>query len=89
MNTSTAKKPWFTGSRIFMETGAGRVFSQPLHYYPRLQRASATQRSAWTQTPLGLHWPQVDEDISFESFSWGDATETLFAKDARPARAFA
>ncbi|MDR1937695.1 MAG: DUF2442 domain-containing protein [Tannerellaceae bacterium] len=26
----------------------------------------------WSESPFGLHWENIDEDISFESFSWGD-----------------
>ena len=82
---NTIKKLWFTDTRIFMETATGEVRSQPLHYYPRLSRATDSQRAAWTQSRFGLHWPQIDEDISFESFTWDDSDpHTLVAKDAIP-----
>ena len=62
---TTVKKLWFTGTRIFMETSDGCVRSQPLRFFPRLCRASVGQRDAWNQSPFGLHWEQLDEDISF------------------------
>jgi hypothetical protein len=48
------------------------VRSQPLRFFPRLLRATEAERGAWEQSASGLHWPGVDEDISFESFEWGD-----------------
>ena len=68
----TIKQLWFTDARIFIKTDAGDVFSQPLRFFPRLRSANAEQRATWTQSPFGLHWAQLDEDISFESFTWDD-----------------
>jgi hypothetical protein len=68
----TIKKLWFTDERIFIETAEGRVWSQPLYFFPRLRRATTAQRAQWVASPCGLHWEPIDEDISFESFTWGD-----------------
>jgi hypothetical protein len=47
-----------------------------------LNRVSDSQRATWTQTPPGLHWPQLDKDISFESFTWDDHNpHTLLSKE--------
>ena len=66
------KRVWFADERIFIETAAGEVFSQPMRFFPRLQCATDAQRAAWSQSFFGLHWPAIDEDISFESFRWDD-----------------
>ena len=44
----------------------GREISAPLHWFPRLEKASAEQRSHWQLigAGLGIHFPDVDEDIS-------------------------
>ena len=42
----------------------GRTLGVPLAWFPRLLRASATDRSAVTLSPMGLHWEGLDEDIS-------------------------
>jgi hypothetical protein len=44
----------------------GREISVPLEWYPRLQRATPEQRSNWRLIGEGdgIHWPDVDEDIS-------------------------
>jgi uncharacterized protein (DUF2461 family) len=69
---NTIKKLWFADERIFIETVQGKVQSQPMHFFPRLQQATEQQRADWTQSYFGLHWEKIDEDISFESFTWND-----------------
>ncbi len=44
----------------------GRTISAPLEWYARLYNATAEQRSNWRLIGDGdgIHWPDVDEDIS-------------------------
>jgi hypothetical protein len=44
----------------------GRAISAPLEWYPRLHRATPVQRANWRLIGEGhgVHWPDVDEDIS-------------------------
>jgi hypothetical protein len=44
----------------------GRTISVPLSWHPRLLRATAAHRSNWTVSSggRGIHWPDVDEDLS-------------------------
>jgi hypothetical protein len=44
----------------------GRTLSVPLEWFPRLRDATESQRLNWEKIGLGhgLHWPDVDEDIS-------------------------
>ena len=44
----------------------GRAISVPLEWYPRLQRATPAQRANWRLIGEGhgIHWPDIDEDIS-------------------------
>ena len=44
----------------------GREISVPLEWFPRLRNASDKQRKHWRliANGVGLHWPEVDEDIS-------------------------
>jgi len=44
----------------------GRTISVPLEWYPRLHRASPKQRENWRLIGQGdgIHWPDIDEDIS-------------------------
>jgi hypothetical protein len=47
----------------------GRQLSVPLEWFPRLRDATPEQRSHWRfiGRGKGIHWPDVDEDISVES----------------------
>jgi hypothetical protein len=49
----------------------GRALRTPLWWYPRLASASSTVRNIIEFTPLGMHWPQIDEDISVASMLRG------------------
>jgi hypothetical protein len=49
----------------------GRVLQAPLWWYPRLLAATAEQRSRVELSPLGIHWPEIDEDISVASMLRG------------------
>lgn len=42
----------------------GRLISTPLWWYPKLQQASQAQRANHEIMPMGLHWPDLDEDLS-------------------------
>ena len=44
----------------------GRRVSAPLVWYPRLLHATAHQRNDWELIGEGegIHWPQIDEDLS-------------------------
>ena len=62
------KEIWFEKDQIYGRDENGQVHSQSLLWYPRLKAASATEREKYTIGLDGLHWRNVDEDISFESF---------------------
>jgi hypothetical protein len=49
----------------------GRVLRAPLWWYPRLLAASPAQRAQIELMPMGVHWPQIDEDISVASILRG------------------
>ncbi|MDQ0465647.1 hypothetical protein QO010_003436 [Caulobacter ginsengisoli] len=51
----------------------GRTISAPTAWFPRLARADAAQRADWevSAAGLGIHWPQIDEDLSVEGLLRG------------------
>jgi hypothetical protein len=49
----------------------GRRIATPLDCYPRLAKASATQRSNYENMPVGIHWPDIDEDLSISAMLKG------------------
>jgi hypothetical protein len=50
----------------------GRVLRAPLWSYPRLYAAPAAARNEVELMPLGVHWPEIDEDISIASMLRGE-----------------
>lgn len=44
---------------------------------PRLLAATAEQRAAVEISPMGLHWDELDEDISIEGLIAGRAVQTI------------
>lgn len=65
-------KIWFDNDRIYGQTDDGRQLWQSLLYYKRLLNATNVQREKYEINAFGIHWPDVDEDISFESFDYPD-----------------
>ena len=53
----------------------GRSVTVPLAWFPKLLHASAAQRSNWRLLGdgAGIHWPDVDEDLSVEGLLRGSA----------------
>jgi hypothetical protein len=51
----------------------GRTISVPLTWYPRLLHASPRQRRNWKIAGggYGIHWPDIDEDLSTEGLLRG------------------
>jgi pyruvate/2-oxoglutarate dehydrogenase complex dihydrolipoamide acyltransferase (E2) component len=70
-----------TDDALVVDFADGRTLSVPLVWYPRLLNASAEQRSDWELIGggEGIHWPQIDEDLSAEGLLRG-----IPASAARP-----
>ena len=62
-----------TADEIIAHLADGRVISVPLAWSWRLSEASPAQRSHFriVGTGQGVHWPDVDEDISVEGMLHG------------------
>jgi hypothetical protein len=51
----------------------GRTIAVPLAWFPRLAHGTPTERAKWRLIAggEGIHWPDLDEDISVESLLAG------------------
>ncbi len=49
---------------MLVELSDGRLLGIPLAWYPRLLQATPKQRADVWLSPSGLHWEEIDEDIS-------------------------
>ena len=59
--------------RLTVDLMDGRIISVPLAWYPRLFDATPEQRQRWEIAGggYGIHWPDVDEDLSTEGLLRG------------------
>jgi hypothetical protein len=62
-----------TNDDLIVDLMDGRTISVPLAWYPRLASATPDQRANWEICGggYGIHWPQVDEDLSTEGLLRG------------------
>ena len=62
-----------TDDTVSVELNDGRSISVPLSWYPRLNHATLSERSnwRWIGDREGIHWPDLDEDISIENLVFG------------------
>jgi hypothetical protein len=63
----------FDDERLIVDLMDGRTIAVPLAWYPRLLHASPEQRQAWENAGAGygIHWPEIDEDLSTEGLLRG------------------
>jgi Protein of unknown function (DUF2442) len=59
----------FTPDVLHVVLADGREVSAPLVWFPRLNEAAEPERCNWRLIGggIGIHWPDLDEDISVES----------------------
>ncbi|MCZ8043292.1 MAG: DUF2442 domain-containing protein [Beijerinckiaceae bacterium] len=62
-----------TDDRLIVDLTDGRELSVPMRWYPRLQNATPAQRADWelAGAGYGIHWPQIDEDLSVKGLLMG------------------
>ena len=82
-----AKKVWFDSENMWILLQDGRQLSIPYSYFPRLLKATSEQRNNYEMSGdgIGLHWEEIDEDISVPNLllGTGDSTNYKF-QNSRP-----
>jgi hypothetical protein len=79
MNTSISSSPALardvkiSATEVTVHLTDGRTISVPLVWYPRLLAATPAQRDRWELlgNGEGIHWPDLDEDLSVGGFLRG------------------
>lgn len=63
----------FDDHSLIVDLMDGRTISAPLTWYPRLANATAEQLGRWEACAggYGIHWPDLDEDLSTEGLLRG------------------
>jgi len=71
----------FSEDALSVSLRDGRVISVPLVWYPRLLNAAPSQRNNWKIAGggFGIHWPDLDEDLSTEGLLRGAKTPKAHA----------
>jgi hypothetical protein len=81
MSTSTAEPKSIVATHVDVSDDTltlalsdGRSISAPVAWYPRLLHGTATERAHWRfiGQGRGVHWPDLDEDISVENLLAGN-----------------
>jgi hypothetical protein len=63
-------KVWFDDSNVYVVTYSGHTIGNPLQGFARLAHATVAERNNYEIGPFAesVHWPEIDEDLSLESF---------------------
>lgn len=74
-----------TADTLVVDLVDGRTISVPVAWYPRLAHGTAAERGHWRfiGEGEGIHWPDLDEDISIEGLLAGRRSGETQASLAR------
>jgi len=74
MSTSEnrAKRVYYSAPAVIVLMEDGSELRFPVADNPRLSCGTAAQLNKVEISPFGLHWPDLDEDLSFEGLRRGD-----------------
>jgi hypothetical protein len=73
LQTAKAIEVNVTDDTLTVDLADGRTLSVPLTWYPRLLHGTPQERRNWRLigNGVGIHWPELDEDISTEGLLLG------------------
>ena len=79
---ANATKIWFDKENMWVALTDGRQLSIPLVYFPRLLNATSEQRNNYELSGggTGIHWEEIDEDISVPGLILGNKDLTYYKK---------
>ncbi|MDE5871951.1 MAG: DUF2442 domain-containing protein [Muribaculaceae bacterium] len=68
MNKTDVNKVWLDDYAVWVELIDGRRAKEDFADYSRLSSSTPSQRKNFRLSHFGIHWPELDEDLSFEGF---------------------
>src|SRR6516164_5308370 len=73
LKASPALAVTLTDDTLAVDLADGRTIAVPLDWFPRLIHGTAKERARWRLIGrgLGVHWPDLDEDISVDNLLLG------------------
>ena len=63
-----------TATELVVTLTDGRKIVTPLNWYPRFKSATPKQRANYEIMPMGVHWPDLDEDLGVVGMLKGQRT---------------
>lgn len=72
----------FDDNMMWVDIEDGRTLGIPLASFPRLAHATSSQRLAFELSRCGIHWEEIDEDISIAGLIAGRGDMTHPVKSA-------
>ena len=78
MANMVVEKVWLTDTEVWIRTADGREACEKFTEFPRLRFATPEQRAAFTLSKEGIHWEEIDEDLSFEGFFMQKPSNPLY-----------
>ena len=61
-------KIWLDDEAVYIQTCGGEVYRELFADYPRLRHATPAQRTHFEFDNFGIHWSELDEDLSYNGF---------------------
>ncbi len=73
LQAATAVSVNVTKDMLSVELSDGRMIAAPVAWFPRLRHGTMAERRRWRiiGPGIGVHWPELDEDISVEGLLLG------------------
>ena len=80
MSSSTVETPTASATQVqvgddamVVQLADGRTITAPIAWYPRLVHGTLEERNHWRliEGGRGIHWPDLDEDVSVENLLAG------------------
>lgn len=78
MENIIVEKVWLTDKEIWIRTVDGKEACERFSDFPRLRFATAEERAKFTLSNSGIHWQDIDEDLSFEGFFQAKTSNPLY-----------
>ncbi len=84
---AVAVSVWCDEENLWVHLADGRKLAVPLAYFPRLLHATPEQRARWELSGggRGIHWEELDADISVRSLLLGRGDPTRGAREQQGA----
>ncbi|MDS1309474.1 DUF2442 domain-containing protein [Marinobacter xiaoshiensis] len=74
--TISPEKVWFDEDSLWVMLSDGRTIGAPLAWFPRLLGAGSSDLQKYEMSARGIHWEELDEDISVDGLLAGLGDQT-------------